>query len=65
MVANVAYLPKLYIHHYCHVEIVIFKKSRILAKTLKTEGLGENKIAYMKHIKYSHDTWVSYLCQRI
>ena len=27
------------------------KNSRISAKILKTEGLGEKKIAYMKHIK--------------
>ena len=51
VVANVAYLPKVYIHNYCHVEIVILKKSRISAKILKIEGLGGNKNAYMKHIK--------------
>ena len=28
-----------------------FKKTRISAKILKTEGLGEKKIAYIKHIK--------------
>ena len=51
VVANVTYLPKLYIHDYCHGEILILKNSRISAKIIKTEGLGENKIAYMKHIK--------------
>ena len=51
MVDNVAYLPKLYIRHYCYGKIVIFKNSRISDKILKTEGMGENKIAYMKHIK--------------
>ena len=29
----------------------LFKNSRISAKNFKIEGLGENKIAYMKHIK--------------
>ena len=29
----------------------ILKKSNIKVKILKTEDLGENKIAYMKHIK--------------
>ena len=51
VVANVAYLPKLYIHNYYHGVIVIRKNSRISAKMLKTEGLGKNKIAYIKHIK--------------
>ena len=51
MVANVAYLPKSYIHHYCNGNIVIKKNLRISAKKLKTESLGKKKIAYMKHIK--------------
>ena len=51
MVANVAYLPKVCIHHYCHGEIVIFKNSRISAKMLKTEDLEKKKITYTKHIK--------------
>ena len=51
VVVNAAYLPKLYIHHHCHGEIIILKKSRISAKMLKTEGLGKNQIAYMKHMK--------------
>ena len=51
VVANVAYLKKVYIHHYYHSVIVIFKNSRISAKMLKTEGLGKNRIAYMKLIK--------------
>ena len=32
---------------------------------IKIEGLGKNKIAYMKHIKYGHSTWALYLRQRI
>ena len=49
------------------------KNSRISAKILKTEGLGENKIAYMKLIKIhschmsviftpKHMTWKSQQC---
>ena len=44
VVANVAYLPKVYIHHYCHGEIVILKNLRISSKMLKREGLGEKQI---------------------
>ena len=44
MVVNVAYLPKIYITRYCHGVIVIFKNSRISAKMLKAEGLGEKQI---------------------
>ena len=51
VVVNAAYIPKLYIHHCCCGEIFILKNSRISAKMIKTEGLGENKVAYMKHIK--------------
>ena len=40
VVVNVAYLPKVCIHHYYHCMIIIFKNSRISAKMLKTEGLG-------------------------
>ena len=43
MVANVANLPKLYIRHYRHGVISIFKNLWILAKILKTEGLGKNQ----------------------
>ena len=32
---------------------------------LKTEGLVEKKITYMKQIKYSHATRTSYLCRSI
>ena len=42
-----------------------YKNSNIKAKILKTEGLGKKKITYMKHIKYSHATWASYLSYRI
>ena len=48
---NLLYLKKLYIRNYYHGVIGIFLKSNIKAKMLKTEGLGENQIAYMKHIK--------------
>ena len=41
VVANIAYLTKVYIHHYHHGVIFILKNSRISAKMLKTEGLGE------------------------
>ena len=51
MVVNVAYLPKVYIYHYCHGNIVILENSSISAQILKTEGLGKKKIAYMKHKK--------------
>ena len=44
MVVSVAYLPKVYIHHYFHGLIVIQENSRIKAKILKTEGLGKKKI---------------------
>ena len=36
VVENVAYLPKLYIYHYCHVRMVILEKSRISAQMIKT-----------------------------
>ena len=42
-----------------------FKNSRVKVKILKTEGLGKNKITYMKHTKYSHATWAWYLRQSI
>ena len=51
MVENVAYLPKVYIHHYYHGVIFTLKNLRIAAQMLKTEGLGEKQIAFMKHIK--------------
>ena len=51
VVVNVAYLPKVYIHHYCHFEIFILKNSRISAKMIKTEGPEKKQIAYMKLIK--------------
>ena len=41
------------------------KKSNIKAKIIKTESQTKTKIAYMKHIKYIHATWASYLCQGI
>ena len=47
VVVNVAYLPKVCIHHYYHSVIVIFKNSRISAKMLKTEGLGKKKILHV------------------
>ena len=61
---NVAYLPKVCIHHYYHGVIVIFKSSSISAKILKTEGLGENKIhiyetywnAVMLHVRHIYAT---------
>ena len=73
VVANVAYLSKVYIHHYCHGKIINSKNSRISAKILKTEGLGENQIAYMKLIKIKschmgviftpkHMTWQGQQC---
>ena len=51
VVVNVVYLPKVCIRYYYHGGIVIFKNSRITAKVLKTEGLGEKQIAYTKLIK--------------
>ena len=36
VVANVAYLPKVYIHHFFHGKIIILKNSRISVKMLKT-----------------------------
>ena len=42
VVANVAYMPKVYIPHYCHGVIVFFLNSRIKYKIPKTKGLGEN-----------------------
>ena len=51
VVANVAYLTKIYIHRYYHVVIIILNSLKISSKMLKTEGLGEKQIAYMKHIK--------------
>ena len=51
VVVNVAYLPKLRICHCYHGVIVIFKNSWISSKNFKTEGLGEEKIVYMKLIK--------------
>ena len=51
VVANVAYLSKVYIRNYFHGVIVILKNSRISAKMIKTEGPAKNKIEYMKHIK--------------
>ena len=47
------------------VRLLLKKNSNISAKMIKTEGLGEDKIAYMKHIKYIDATWASYLRQRI
>ena len=52
----------------------IFVNSRIKSKILKTEGLGKNKIAYMKHIKIQschmsfifmpkHMTWQRKKCE--
>ena len=40
VVANVAYLPKLYIHHYCHGEIVI-KKLKDLIQNAQNRRSGE------------------------
>ena len=51
VVVSVVYLLKVYIPHPYHGVIVILKNSRIKSKMLKTEGLGENQIAYMKHMK--------------
>ena len=51
VVANVVYLPKVYIHHYHHGAIGIEKNSRIKSKMIKTEGLVKKKIAYTKQIK--------------
>ena len=41
------------------------KNSKIKAKMCKTEGLVKNHITYMKHIKYIHAAWSSYLCQSV
>ena len=41
------------------------KNPKIKAKMLKTEGLVKKHITYMKHIKFSDATWMSYLCQSI
>ena len=49
MVVIVVYIKKSYITNYYHVAIVIIKNSNIKAKMLKTKGLGNKKIAYMKH----------------
>ena len=51
VVANVAYLPEVYIHHYCHGDTVVLKNSRISAKILKTEGLGKKKICIYETYK--------------
>ena len=48
MVANVAYMTKVYIHNYHHGVIVIKKNLSISAKMLKTKGLGKNKICILK-----------------
>ena len=76
VVVNVVYLTKLFIHHYYHDVIVIFKNSSISDKMLKTEGLGEKKITYMKLIKIQsrhmgliftskHMTWQSQQCVHV
>ena len=51
MVANVVYLPRVYINHYYYGVIGIKKNSRIKSKTLKTEGLGKKKICIYETYK--------------
>ena len=41
VIANVAYLPKVCIHHYYNGVIVIKKNSNISAIIIRTEGLGK------------------------
>ena len=66
MVVNVAYPPKVYIPHYFHGVIVIFFKSSIKARMLKTEGLGGGKFTYMKHIKiHSCHMGVIFITRRV
>ena len=76
VVLNVVYLPKVYVPNYYHNMIGIKKHSRIKSKMLKTEGLGKNQIAYIKHIKIwschvgiiftpKHLIWQGQQCVRI
>ena len=51
VVVNVAYPPKVCIHHYYHDVIAVFKNSSISPKMIKIEGLGGKQIAYMILIK--------------
>ena len=51
MVANVAYLLKVYIHHYCHGKIIIKKTQGSQPKFSKQKVWGKSKFTYMKHIK--------------
>ena len=51
MVVNVAYLPKLCIHHYHHGVIVIKKTQVSHPKLSKQKVWGKRKFAYMKLIK--------------
>ena len=51
VVVNVAFLVKVYIHHFYPGVIGISKKSKIKSKILKAEGLVKKHSTYMKHIK--------------
>ena len=42
-----------------------FKKTKDQIQNFQNIRYGENLIVYMKHIKYSHATWASYLRQII
>ena len=51
MVVNVAFMLKVYIHHFYPGVIGIWKNSRIKAKIPKSEGLVRKQIIYIQHIK--------------
>ena len=51
VVVNVVHFTKLYIPNYYHGGISIKINSKIKSKTIKTEGPGKRKFAYMKHKK--------------
>ena len=50
MVANFLYMPKVYIYHYLHGDIVI-KKTKDLSQNSQNRWYGEKQITYMNHIK--------------
>ena len=61
VVVIVEYLPKIFMHIYCHGRIVIWINSNIKFKIHKIEALVKCLIAFLRHIKLCHATQASYL----
>ena len=65
VVVSVGYLPIVFIHHYFHGVIIIWRKSKIQFKILKIEGSMKNIIAYLRHMKFCDAVRASYICNVI